>query len=225
VEGRRRVKAFDMASLVTLAMVWAGSAQAEFCVGLHTQSSASLQIADVVGSGPVAFHSRTPVDCKLEDNGCLTGTHVLPGDRVAFVEAADGHVCAEAAVTRGKGHPNGWLDADRAKVIANAGGRPSAWWPGSWRAIDQRIDLWTDKGALWTEAGTLWRGPVSPHFGEFKGVMTVNPDGLSYAGETGCTVKLAAFGEQVVVAVDNGKCGALNVSFAGFYTRHRLGEK
>lgn len=99
-----------------------------------------------------------------------------------------------------------------------------AWWPASWGGRDRRIDLWTDKGVLRAEAGALWCAPLSSHFGEFKGEMTVLADGAVYRGEAGCEVRLAAF-DQKVVAVDNAKCGALNVRFSGFYTRHRLGEK
>ena len=52
--------------------------------------------------------------------------------------------------------------------------------------------------------------------------MQLQPDGVLYSN--GCEVKLMGL-EQQIVAIDNNHCGALNVRFSGFYTRHRLGEK
>jgi hypothetical protein len=52
--------------------------------------------------------------------------------------------------------------------------------------------------------------------------MRLLPDGVLYSND--CEVKLMGLDQQVV-AIDNGHCGAWNVSFAGFYARHRLGEK
>jgi hypothetical protein len=187
---------------------------ADSCPGAYNPSG--FKVGVIIGTGSVYF------SCDPKDESCKPDGHpfVSPGTSVVIYGGADGHLCTEAAPVR-ISH-SGWLPADRVKIVPNGGARPLGWWAASWRAPDQRIDIWIDKGELKSEAGALWRGPLSPRFGEFSGAMQVLPDGLLYSN--GCEVKLMGVDQQVVV-IDNGQCGAPNVSFSGFYKRYRLGEK
>lgn len=195
----------------------------DLCGSIDEDRPSDLQIGRIVGNGP-AFFSASLTPCDPQEEACKAYGHpfVSPAATVAISGAADGHLCVEAPVPDGKKRLFGWLPADRVVVLPTNGARPLGWWAASWRAPDRRIDLWIDKGELKSEAGALWRGRLSPRFGEFRGAMQLLPDGVLYSN--GCEVKLMGLREQVV-AIDNGHCGALNVSFSGFYVRHRLGEK
>jgi hypothetical protein len=175
-----------------------------------------FQAGVIVGKGPAYL------SCDPKDDSCKPEGHpfVSSGTSVAIYQVTDGHLCVGAAPVKIRHW--GWLPADRVKLLPNGGARPLGWWAASWRAPDRRIDIWIDKGELKSEAGALWRGPLSARFGEFSGPMKMLPNGLQYTD--GCEVTLMGVDQQVV-AIDNGQCGALNVSFSGFYKRYRLGEK
>jgi hypothetical protein len=192
-----------------------GEARAFDC-GPGTYNPSEFQAGVIIGKGSAYF------SCDPKDESCKPNGHpfVGPGTSVVVYGAADGHLCTEAAPVRMRQW--GWLPADRVKIVPNGGARPLGWWAASWRAPDRRIDIWIDKGELKSEAGALWRGPFSSRFGDFSGPMQMLADGLLYSN--GCEVKLMGLDQQVV-AIDNGHCGALNVSFSGFYRRYRLGEK
>ena len=55
---------------------------------------------------------------------------------------------------------------------------------------------------------------VTPYCG---GISEVDVRG---GGLDDCSIRLLAFGERIVAA-DNGKCGATNVTFRGFYVRKK----
>jgi len=209
---------------LTLTVAVATEARAvDTCDGISHERPSDLQIGRIIGSGP-AFLSAGLTPCDPQDASCKAYGHpsVSSGATVAISGAADEHICVEAPVLNGKRRLFGWLPRDRVKVLPANGVRPLGWWAASWRALDRRIDIWIDKGELKSEAGALWQGPFSRHFGQFSGSMQLQPDGVLYSN--GCEVKLMGL-EQQIVAIDNNHCGALNVRFSGFYTRHRLGEK
>jgi hypothetical protein len=192
-----------------------GEARAvDLCPGAYNPSD--FKVGVTIGKGSAYF------SCDPKEEACKPVGHpfVSPGTSVVIYGAAEGHLCTEAPPV--KIQQLGWLPEDRVKILPNGGARPLGWWAASWRAPDRRIDIWIDKGELKSEAGALWRGPLSPRFGDFSGPMRMLPDGLLYSN--GCEVKLVGLDQQVV-AIDNANCGASNVSFWGFYTRHRLGEK
>lgn len=196
----------------------------ELCAGINEDQPLTLQVGQIVGSDKAEFSVEPSENCKPENRGCKLGAYALPGDYVAVVKSNKGWLCTEAAIQRTKWRAFGWLPASRVRLAPNLGGRPWSGWTWSWRGLGQRIDIWADSGKLKASAGAVWR-PSNPHFGEFGGEMQTLPDGLLYGGSgDSCTVKLVGFGDQLM-AEDNGKCGAINVSFSGFYTRHRLGEK
>jgi hypothetical protein len=245
VEGGRRVKV-SAACLTALSLVVASAAHAQYCEGVFTpvyvpMPELTLQVGEIVGTGPVNFLWRTPPECpatlpdcvrRLGDPaGCKPGQHrcsgdkqfLLPGDLLAIVSTINGHVCTEAPVAPDDARAAGWIAVERVKIDATAGGRPPAWWFGNWRSRNGHIDLWLENGELHAK-GDAWYRSASMHFAGIDGVMTIEPGGLLYASESGCDVRLAAFGEQIV-AVDNGRCGGGNASMGGFYTRNRVARK
>lgn len=195
--------------------------------GFFTRDSKDFNIAKVKGgkASRVYFYGDDRDECPAGAN-CRQKAFVVGGDEVLVNRSSGGFACAWFAPQKGK--PTvGWIrtsDLDFPAMLLDAAPRS---WLGEWKFGDNGIEFTENKlpGSLNVTGNATWIGanPGQVHVGELDGRYEPKDGVISYSDgddEYDCRVTMRLLGSYLIVA-DNLKCGGVNVTFSGIYTRRR----
>jgi hypothetical protein len=193
--------------------------------GFFTRDSETFKIAGVKGgrNARVYFYDDDKENCP-GSAACRRNTFVVGGDEVVVNRSFGGHSCAW--YTPRSGRPTvGWIktsDLEFNWILFDASTGP---WLGEWKYGENAIEFTDNKlaGYLNVTGNATWIGanPGQVHVGELDGRYEPKNGIVNYSDgddEYDCKVKMRLLGKYLIVA-DNLRCGGVNVSFSGVYTR------
>lgn len=170
----------------------------------------------------IYFYNDETADCP-DSEKCKAKAYVVPGNQILVSKTRGDFGCAWFAPS--KGSPTvGWVKMDSfcfPEMLHDAS--PSAWF-GEWNFADNSITFTDNKLAVWLNVtgDAMWKGlGDNVHVGELDGRAEPKDGVLKYSDgddEFDCKATMRLVGSYLVVD-DNLKCGGLNVSFSGVYTR------
>lgn len=175
--------------------------------------------------------------CPADTAACRQKAYVVDGDLLILGKSLRDFVCATYVGAKGFGQ-SGWLPKNAVATIAPQASIDREKWIGRWQAPEKTIAIQPGKAAgtliLSGEAtyGTLdpervKRGAIN--VGEFEVTARVPGDAFAFTPSDGkampydpkaddCGVQLRLQGDYLI-AMDNQKCGGMNVTFAGVYRK------
>lgn len=224
-----------MRNIIVLVLVLAASASAQlegnpanWCrEGFYTRDSDTFRIAAVKGgrNARVYFYNDDKENCPGSD-GCRRNSFVVGGDEVIVNRSFGDYSCAWYSPRSGR--PTvGWIKTSSLSFAAMlSNGSPRAWL-GEWKYDDNGIEFTDNKlaGYLNVTGNATWVGvnPGQVHVGELDGSYEPKNGTINYSDgddKYDCKVKMRLLGKYLIVA-DNLKCGGVNVTFSGVYTRRK----
>jgi hypothetical protein len=237
---RRKPFGARAAALVFVVLATPALAETPVCSGASYGDTPSLQVFRVKagvdklhflgqGGGNVACPSAAPE--------CLDKAYLVAGDLVALGAKFGDYVCADFQSPRTT--RVGWLLAAALESAPLIGDR--AQWQGDWKRIEATIRI-VASGEKLQAKGDATFGALDPdrvkrgavNMGEFAGSLLMKDGLASYAEtefdpkdsedlenpEASCHLRFARAGDLLIVQ-DNMKCGGMNVSFSGVYSRKK----
>lgn len=235
-----------LASLSALLVVLAGhsaSAQtdAAICGGIGDPAD-GLVVAKVVArdGGRATFlrngDASAPA-CPADTAACRQKAYVVDGDLLIVGKRLRDFVCATYVSSKGFGH-SGWLPGTAVATIPPQAPVAREKWIGRWQAPEQTIAIkpgpTADTLALAGEATYGARDPErvkrgAVNVGEFEVTARIPGDAFAFTPSDGkaapydprsddCGVRLRLQGDYLI-AMDNQKCGGMNVTFSGIYRK------
>ena len=195
--------------------------------GLFTRDSDSFKIAAVKGgrNARVYFYNDDEDNCP-GSAGCRRNTFVVGGDEVIVNRSFGDYSCAWYSPRAGR--PTvGWIKTSDLS-FNNLWGDPSErTWLGEWKYGENAIEFTENKlaGYLNVTGNATWVGanPGNVHVGELDGRYEPKGGVINYSDgddEFDCKATMRLLGKYLIVA-DNLKCGGVNVTFSGVYTRKK----
>ena len=191
--------------------------------GFFTRDSQDFKIGKVAAPRTY-FHSDEKDECP-EGTGCSRKAYVVKGNEVLVNRLRNGFACAW--FTPPKGSPTvGWLKATDLEISVpptTVGTRP---WLGEWIHYENGIEFTDNKlaGFLNVTGNASWKGlGDNVHVGEIDGRYAPENGMIKYSDgddEYDCKMTMRLVGRYLVVA-DNLKCGGVNVTFSGVYTKRK----
>jgi hypothetical protein len=235
-----------LAPLSALLVVLAGvsaSAQtdAAICGGVGEPADALVVAKVAAREGGRAIFLRngdaSAPACPADTAACRQKAYVVDGDLLIVGKSLRDFVCATYISGKGFGH-SGWLPKNAVATIAPQHSIAREKWIGRWRAPEQTITVrpgpTTDTLAISGEATYGARDPDrvkrgAVNIGEFEVTAHIPGDAFAFTPSDGkavrydpksddCGMRLRLQGEYLI-AMDNQKCGGLNVTFSGVYRR------
>ena len=175
--------------------------------------------------------------CPADTAACRQKTYVVDGDLLILGKRLRDFVCATYIGGKGFGH-SGWLPANAVATIAPQASIAREKWIGRWQAPEQTITIRPGPAAeTLTLAGQATYGGRDPervkrgavNIGEFEVTARIPGDALAFTPSGGkavpydpksddCGIRLRLQGEYLI-AMDNQKCGGMNVTFSGIYRK------
>lgn len=211
--------------MVAATPAWAGTA----CSGPSFEDGLGpLVLRQVTAEEKVSFVGNPDRGASCPDAGkaCQLGAFVLRDDQLLVSRSEGGYDCATFVSDRGR-ETSGWLPV---KALEDA--PADADWTGAWkRGTSAEIRFAEADGDGVTVSGNAtYETGGTANVGEF--VAAITPSGtrtefatdgdkavpIASADENTCRIAMAQLGPYLVVR-DNNRCGGLNVSFTGIYTR------
>lgn len=172
----------------------------------------------------IYFYKDEAADCP-DSEKCKAKAYVVPGDQVLVSKTRGDFGCAWFAPS--KGSPTvGWIKMDSFRFPEIEQDASPRAWIGEWKYADNSINFTHDKlaGSLNVTGNAIWKGlGDNVHVGELDGRAEPKDGILKYSDgddEFDCKATMRLVGSYLIVD-DNLKCGGLNVSFSGVYTRTR----
>lgn len=235
-----------LASLSALLVVLAGfsaSAQtdAAICGGVGDPADALVVAKVAAREGGRATFVRNgdaaAAACPADTAACRQKAYVVDGDLLIVGKSLRDFVCATYIGSKGFGH-SGWLPKNAVATIAPQDSIAREKWIGRWQAPEQTIAIrpGTTAGTL-VLSGEATYGARDPdrvqrgavNVGEFEVTAHIPGDAFAFTPSDGkavpydprsddCGMRLRLQGEYLI-AMDNQKCGGLNVTFSGVYRR------
>ncbi len=215
--------------LLVLILALPGFAQLEgnpdnFCRdGFFTRDSQDFKIGRVKASRAY-FHSDESEDCP-EGAACRRKAYLVPGNEVIVNRVRNGFACAWYSPV--KGNPTvGWLKASDLSISAPPKVTGTKAWLGEWVYEENGIELTDNKlaGFLNVTGNATWKGlGDNVHVGEIDGRYEPVDEVINYSDgddEYDCKITMRHLGKYLIVA-DNLKCGGVNVTFSGVYTKRK----
>lgn len=194
--------------------------------GFFTRDSTEFSIATVKGGRTTRayFFKDDREECPGSPS-CRARAFVVGGDEVVVNRSRSGYSCAwyEPKV----GRPTiGWLKTSDL-TFPGAGVEMSAGsWLGNWAYAGNSLEFIESDVAdtLDVSGNAIWRGiGDNVHVGEIEGRYKPQNGVIEHStgdDEYDCKATLRLLGRYLIVA-DNLRCGGLNVSFSGVYSRRR----
>ena len=184
--------------------------------------------AQVRMPGRTFFHEDTD-GCPVRPAngaGCRTNSYVIEGDALVIDGRRIGnYVCA--FYPNDQGGTAGWIEVTALHMRPTDTSPPAAAWEGGWSDGGSADLLIEPRGERPSITGTaFW--PARPeendwptiHIGEVDGTLAIAGNRATYADDNLCELELTLLADFLLVA-DNRRCGGVNVTFSGVYTRAR----
>ena len=195
--------------------------------GFFTRDSDQFSVAKVKGGRHVRayFYNDDNENCPGSAT-CRRKAFVVGGDELIVNRAYQGYSCAW--YTPKTGQPTvGWIKTSDLVFPAIKYDFSLRAWLGEWTYGENDIDLTDNKlaGFLNVNGTAIWKGiGDNVHVGELDGRYEPVNGIIRYSDgddEYDCKATLRLLGSYLIVA-DNTRCGGVNVSFSGIYTRKRI---
>jgi len=185
----------------------------------------NLSLARVTGKkGAKAFFYSTDTGAPGAASS-PTSAYVLPGDEVLVNQTAEGWVCAWYSGK--KTETVGWLKAGQVEILPAPAVPALRDWVGTWRFYGDsgflKIAAAKDE-KLAVSGRAVWHGGLAgqvEHSGRMKGTAAPSGNHLvipERPKEDACIVRLTLL-DRYLAAVDNQRCGGMNVTFTSVYTK------
>lgn len=191
--------------------------------GFFTRDSKEFKIGIVKGTR--AYFYGDDKDICPEGAACRRKAYLVPGNEVIVNRVRGDFACAWFSPL--KGLPTvGWLKVSDLAISSRARNNGTRAWLGEWVYEDNGIEFTDNKlaGFLNVTGNATWIGlNDNVHVGEIDGRYAPENGVIDYSDgddEFDCKMTMRLLGRYLVVA-DNLKCGGLNVSFSGIYTKKR----
>ena len=175
--------------------------------------------------------------CPADTAACRQNTYVVDGNLLILGKSLRDFVCATYIDGRGFGF-SGWLPKNAVATIAPQASIAREKWTGRWQAPEQTIAIRANPIAdTLTLAGDATYGGRDPdrvrrgavNVGEFEVTARIPGDAFAFTPSGGkaapydpksddCGIRLRLQGKYLI-ALDNQKCGGMNVTFSGVYRR------
>lgn len=195
--------------------------------GFFTRDSDTFRIAAVRGgrTAKAYFYGDDRDVCPGGPN-CRLKSFVVGGDEVLVNRGSGDYSCVWFA-SRGGRSTIGWLRTSDLRFDDQLADPSIRAWLGEWKYGDNVIEFTENKlpGYLNVTGNATWTGanPGNIHVGELDGRYEPKNGVINYSDgddEYDCKATLRLIGRYLVVA-DNLKCGGVNVSFSGVYTKKK----
>ena len=195
-----------------------------FCrEGFFTGDSQDFKIGKVKAAR-IFFHSDDREDCP-EAASCRRKAYLVPGNEVIVNRVRSGFTCAWYSPIQG--NPTvGWLRVSDLSISDSPKINGTKPWLGEWVFEENGIEFTDNKlaGFLNVTGNATWKGlGDNVHVGEIDGRYEPVNGTINYSDgddEYDCKIKMRLLGGYLIVA-DNLKCGGVNVTFSGVYTRRK----
>lgn len=158
-----------------------------------------------------------------EGDSCRKKAYVIRSDEVVIGKQFDNFVCAFFQSKTGV-QTVGWLKASDVSMV-EIHTPDFDQWVGEWKNGDNEIRISTThkNGELKIEGNAVWVGNIETgnvHIGELNNRSKPNDNYMKISGvdEYDCQVEFQLVADYLI-AKDNLKCGGINVSFSGVYTK------
>jgi len=198
---------------------------AEWCrEGFFTRDSQDFRIAVVRGDANKRSFIYTGEASPWVQN-MKPKTWVVGGDELVVNRDHKGYSCAWFISRTGRS-TIGWVATSDLSFRKIAHDTSETAWLGRWTYAENEIEFTHNKvaGYLNITGSAIWKGlGDNVHIGEFDGRYEPNNGVIQYsdgADEFDCRARLQLLGRYLIVA-DNLKCGGVNVSFNGVYSRRK----
>lgn len=195
--------------------------------GGFPEEGPTFSVGRIVGGKAEKIHFLGDDDQCPDEGGkkCEKKPYLIAGDQVIVARKYKNWVCSRFVNRNKKGkvyEVTGWLPAEQVK-LTNAESNPAASkWIGEWSDGYQTIDISEGQnGALTINGTATWDGGNgNTHEGQAEGQAKPNGNRLSIGDRDGLDCDLDLFlVDRYLVAVDNGKCGGVNVRFNSVYLK------
>ena len=195
--------------------------------GFFTRDSQTFRIA-VANGGRTAkayFHNDDKDDCP-QAGICQRKAFVVGGDELIVNRSFGDYSCAWYSPKSGR--PTvGWIKTADLRFNNLFGDPTERLWIGEWTYGGNGIEFTENKlpGNLNVTGNATWVGanPGNVHVGELDGRYEPKNGVINYSDgddEFDCKATMRLLGSYLIVG-DNLKCGGVNVTFSGVYTRKR----
>ena len=191
--------------------------------GFFTRESQDFKIGKVT-SPRTYFHSDEKDECP-EGAACGRKAYLVRGNEVLVNRVRNGFACAW--YTPATGCPTvGWLKVSDLDISVPAKAAGTMVWLGEWVFEGNGIQFTDNKlaGFLNVTGSATWKGlGDNVHVGEIDGRYAPESGVINYSdgdGEYDCKMTMRLLGGYLIVA-DNLKCGGVNVTFSGVYTKRK----
>jgi hypothetical protein len=206
------------------------------CIGFDFDATKPAVIARVTAAVPKAYFVRNASDvasCPADTAACRGRAYLVPGDLVMAGKANGAYTCVayQAIHSAAQGWTNGWIASASLAAVAPAPASQLADWIGTWRHVSGKITIKAAKDGklaitgehVYPVAGGVRTGEIGAEARPAGGILAF-VDGedtpVDKAKEGDCLVRMQRV-DALLVVEDNGQCGGVMVTFAGFYQRKR----
>jgi hypothetical protein len=195
--------------------------------GFFTRDNDEFGTARVKGSqnGKAYFYSDDEEDCPAAER-CRRNSYLVGRDEVVVNgRSFNGFACVWYSPLSGR--PTvGWVRERDLVVSPKLSDVTMRTWLGEWVYGDNGIEFTENKlsGYLNVTGNATWKGiKDNVHVGEIDGRYKPTNGWIDYSdgdAEHDCRMRMRLIGDYLIVA-DNLKCGGVNVTFSGVYTKRK----
>ncbi len=232
-----------LSALLVVLSGYSASAQTDAAIcGSIGEPTDGLVVAKVAAreGGRVTFvrngDASAPA-CPADTAACQQKAYVVDGDLLIVGKSLKNFVCATYFNAKGFGR-SGWLPKSAVTTIPPQASIGREKWIGNWQAQEQTIAIkpGPTAGTL-SLSGEATYGARDPervkrgavNVGEFEATARIPGDAFAFTPSDGkaapydpkvddCGVRLRLHGDYLI-AMDNQKCGGMNVTFSGIYRK------
>ncbi|HLG80347.1 MAG TPA: hypothetical protein VKY22_04980 [Bradyrhizobium sp.] len=207
------------------------------CNGTEQDEALTIQVAKVTAAPRVNF-VKSPYDddfkaetCPGATDACRKTSYLVTGDLVLAGRTRGAFTCItyQSASDRQPVFTLGWLPSAALAPVRPLAAPRVEDWIGNWQQHYAGIEITRGSGGrLRIDGIAAFKGAREVHTGALKAEVMPGKDSIAFlddgsqpfetTSDSGCRVRMQRF-EHWLVAVDNGQCGGVGVTFEGFYRR------
>lgn len=206
----------------------AGAQQEEpSCDGAYTfvaDGEVAFKLARVKGAaGQRSYFFSDDGACPNGSN-CRKRSYLVPGDEAIVSSTTGRFACIWFQPAKGS-ETIGWMLSENLEFVEFSRNPNPADWLGAWSYRDNSLNIERGEraGELAVAGTAIWHGAGDNfHVGDIESTGTPKGHVLKLGDDTGeeCQATLWLIG-RLLVAADNLRCGGMNVTFAGVYSKGR----